>query len=250
VRFLIVEKLKELGFLHGFSLREAGNMDPKNVPAHEALQNRRKFLADLRCEGWPILTAKQIHSNGVFVFTGNRENFTSEIEADALLTRENGLLLGIKTADCLPILVADQKKRAVAAIHAGWRGTVEKVTEAALGRMTEEFQSNPVDLVAVLGPSACGRCYEVRSDVFTPFEKAFGKGEFLKWNEPGVSAWLDIKAANIRQLEKAGLKRENIFVLDGCTIHENGLFFSHRVESRIPHARVGRMLAVIGLSPS
>ena len=95
------------------------------------------------------------------------------LEADGLMTDEPGLLLGVQTADCIPVLVADRKRRAVAAFHAGWRGTVKRIVETGVGRMRLEFGSRPEDLIAAIGPGIGPCCYAVGEEVLSEFESQF-----------------------------------------------------------------------------
>ena len=190
------------------------------------------------------------------------------VAGDALLTRIPGLLLAVRTADCLPILLADTRHRAVAAVHAGWRGTLARISEKALGRMKMEFDTRPEDVVAALGPAIGGCCYEVGPDVVQayaakfPSARAWFEGPFerlaanddpapfpwLSMTPPGhevppLRARLDLRAANRWQLTEAGVPPAQIVTSELCTACRTDLFFSHRRE----RGRTGRLLAVIGI---
>ena len=183
------------------------------------------------------------------------------------MTAEPGLLLGIQTADCIPVLVADRKRHAVAAFHAGWRGTVKRIVESGVGRMRLEFGSKPEDLVAAIGPGVGACCYAVGEEVLSSFESQFSYARelfrevydadpvrtkypmlFLTQRAPGhspigPSLHLDLVEANRRQLIDAGLKASAIRVVGGCTNCQPELFFSHRASQ----GHAGRMLSVIGV---
>jgi YfiH family protein len=188
------------------------------------------------------------------------------------MTREQGLMLGVQTADCVPVLIADTKTRAVAAFHAGWRGTLARIVEQGVGRMRMEFGSRPKDLVAAIGPSIGLCCFAVGEEVRSEFESQFGYAEelfsevfdsdpvrekypmlFLTARAPGHSnlgpqIHLDLWEANRRQLLDAGLKAKAIRVVgecSACSRLKNGRrkYFSHRAE----HGFTGRMLSVIGV---
>jgi hypothetical protein len=183
------------------------------------------------------------------------------------MTDHPGLLLGIQTADCIPVLVADRKRRAVAAFHAGWRGTVKRIVESGVGRMRLEFGSRPEDLVAAIGPGIGACCYAVGDEVLSSFESQFTYSAelfrevydtdpvrtkypmlFLTQRAPGHSPMgpelhLDLIEANLRQLLAAGLKPRSIKTVAGCTNCHPELFFSYRGS----HGRSGRMLSVIGI---
>ena len=187
------------------------------------------------------------------------------------MTDEPGLLLAIQTADCIPVLVADRRRRAVAAFHAGWRGTVKRIVETGIGRMRLAFGSRPEDLVAAIGPGIGACCYAVGEEVlsavriavrltrassfarFTTADPVRSKYPmlFLTQRAPGhspigPSLHVDLIEANRRQLLAAGLKPESIQVVGGCTQCHTELFFSHRAS----HGHAGRMMAVIGIRRS
>jgi YfiH family protein len=185
------------------------------------------------------------------------------------MTAETGLLLGVQTADCIPVLVADRKLRVVAAFHAGWRGTVKRIVESGIGRMRIEFGSRTEDLVAAIGPGVGPCCYAVGEELFSEFESQFDYGRelfrevydsdpvrakypmlFLTQRAPGhspigPSLHLDLVEANRRQLLAAGLKPRAIKTVGGCTSCQTDLFFSHRASN----GHAGRMMAVIGIRP-
>ena len=170
----------------------------------------------------------------------------------------------MQTADCVPILIVDPKKRAIAAIHAGWRGTLVRIVEKAVGRLRLEFGSKPAELRAALGPSIGPCCYEVGADLVTKFTAQFADapGYFddartgeepnpLQWlnmmppghQPPPKNVHLDLRKANRSQLLSAGLRAENIFVSDLCTACRTDLLFSYRHEG----PQSGRLLSVIGI---
>jgi YfiH family protein len=188
-------------------------------------------------------------------------------KGDGLMTDEPGVLLGIQTADCIPVLVADRRRRAVAAFHAGWRGTVKRIVENGVGRMRMEFDSRPEDLVAAIGPGIGACCYAVGEDVLSEFESQFGYGRelfrevydtdpvrakypalFLTQRAPGHSPvgtgfHLDLIGANRRQLLAAGVSADAIEVAGACPNCHAEMFFSHRAS----RGRCGRMMSVVGI---
>jgi hypothetical protein len=227
--------------------------------------NRKRFVEALGAGGMQVVTLRQIHSDLVHQVT---QAGGSALKGDAALTRTAGVLLAVQTADCVPILLADAKHGAVAAVHAGWRGTLKRIAAKALGRMRMEFGTRPGDVVAALGPGIGRCCYEVGPEVAQAFHTQFAKAEEwfegpfaklasgedrppLKWlwrtapghDPPPPCVHLDLAAANRWQLLEAGLKPANLVASDLCTACRTDLFFSHRREA----GRTGRLLAVIGL---
>ena len=214
-----------------------------------------------------LVTLKQIHSSIIQVVSKADAGEEARHEADGMMTNERGILLGIQTADCIPVLIADRKQRAVAAFHAGWRGTLKRIVEHGVGRMRLEFGSRPEDLVAAIGPGIAQCCYAVGEEVQSEFESQFAYAVelfsevfdsdpvkekypmlFLTARAPGhsnlgPSLHLDLIEANRRQLLDAGLSAESIFVQGDCTSCRTDRYFSHRAD----HGFTGRSLSVIGI---
>ena len=269
---------KHKWLIHGFSTRIGGssrlgeglvlNLGETDWDTQKNVSdNRALLLAALEARNWPLASLHQCHTD---VIHGMSEPSPDPPRGDALLTATPGLLVGVKTADCVPILLADVKRRAVAAVHAGWRGTLARIAEKALGRMRMEFGTTPKDVVAVLGPAIGACCYEVGAEVAKAFAAQFDaagewfKGPFekivsddspnpLRWlqmtppghDAPAPTVFLDLRAANRWQISKAGVPAAHIFVSDLCTACRTDLLFSHRRE----RGKTGRMMAVIGIRP-
>ena len=235
------------------------------------LENRAKFFRALSADKMRVVTLRQIHSDLIHgVDRGDEPNsrFSEAPKADALFTRERGVLLAVQTADCVPILLADTKRRAVAAIHSGWRGTLARIAAKTLGRMHMEFGTRPEDVIAALGPGIGRCCYEVGSEVAREFQSQFpdarewfdgpfdalASGEsdpnWLPWltmRPPGhppapPRAHLDLIAANRAILAAAGVPPGQISASDFCTACRTDLFFSYRRERA-----TGRLMAAIGI---
>ncbi|HVS89622.1 MAG TPA: peptidoglycan editing factor PgeF [Candidatus Acidoferrum sp.] len=246
-----VEKVLNLGFAE-WDTRE-------NV-----LENRHCFQSALGATDLTFVPLKQFHSDVMHVFEAAP---AEPRRGDASATNQPGLLLGVQTADCVPILLVDPKKRAVAAVHAGWRGTLQRIVMKAIGRMHMQFGSRPADLLAALGPAIGGCCYEVGTEVAAAFFTQFPNAaewfdELRTGDEPNPLQWLsmmppghqpppknvylDLRKANRAELLDAGLREKNIFVSDFCTACRRDLFFSYRKEG----AQSGRLMSVIGVRPS
>ena len=188
-----------------------------------------------RWAGAGIVRLKQIHSNRV-VDAGSLSPDIVE-DGDALIAAHPGKLLCIRTADCIPILIADPRSHAVAAIHAGWRGTVADVGGATILAMRRLFGAIPQDLLAAIGPGIGPCCFEVGPEVSAQFREIFPER-----NDLGIHASVDLSEANRRKLIGAGLDPENIVSDTRCTRCDGAFFHSWRRDG----AAAGRMTAAIG----
>jgi len=267
--------------VHGFSTRVGGrsrlagksalNLGFTEWDTRAAVTANRRLLLDaLNAAKTPLATLRQVHSDVVHVLSAPppESPIGDPPAADAVATRRPGLLLSVQTADCVPILFADTARRAVAAVHAGWRGTLARVAAKTLGRMRLEFGTRPQDVVAALGPAIGRCCYEVGPEVAQAFAAQFAAavewfdGPFARLaegQEPNPLPWLtmmppghqpdpervklDLRAANRWQLLDAGVSPRRIAVSTLCTACRTDLLFSYRREG----AGTGRMMAVIGM---
>jgi YfiH family protein len=175
----------------------------------------------------PVATLHQIHSD--IVVYADSDGCLGE--GDALLSDKPGLLVGVKTADCLPILLADDRHRAVAAVHAGWRGTVAGVSLSTFKAMADRWGTRPQDLHAAIGPGIGRCCFEVGPEVAVQFGK------------PGQRTQIDLAETNRRQLVEAGLSPERIYLADLCTFCHPDKFHSFRRDRE----RAGRLMSFIGV---
>jgi YfiH family protein len=254
VRALICAPLEQAGFTNAFSTRRGGvspmpheslNLAGFNEDTAENIyENRRRFLKLLDGD-WRLTSCWQVHGSAVRVVHNFADARNDTENCDALTTRTAGILLGVKTADCVPLLVGDARTGAVAGIHAGWRGTVAGVVSQTLTRMKEEFGSRPEDLRVAIGPAASGCCYEVGSEVIEAFLMSFpAMKDHLKPTREG-HALIDLQKANRDLLVAAGVDPERIHPSPFCTMERTDLFFSYRQEKKV-YGRVGRLMAVIG----
>jgi hypothetical protein len=255
IQYYLFPPLEEAGFKHAFSTRQGGvsplpqndlNLAYKNDDAPNVEENRRRFLLALNRPTWPIITARQIHSNKVIVVGSQDVNHSFDPEGDALISECPKIFLGVKTADCWPILLASPNSGVFGVVHAGWRGTFNRVVQETLKKLSAQFAVEPRDLMAVLGPGACGKCYEVGDDLVDQFKTQFGSiiDRFVVTTSSSVH--LDVRGINIHQLLECGVHSTKIFYSSLCTMHQNNLFFSHRKEFRQPSIHIGRMLSVMG----
>ncbi len=255
VKVLICRPLEEKGFINGFSTRLGGVSDfPQNAlnlsgldidSAENVTENRRRFSAVLDSD-FPIATAWQTHSSDVRVVKNAEDVKDSDQKYDALVSDLENILVGVKTADCVPVLIGDVKTKAFAAIHAGWRGTADSIVVNAFEKMRENFGSRGEDLVCAIGAAATCKNYEVGQDVLDAFAEKFSTSGKLFTPTRTGHAFIDLHQANKDQLLSVGVLAENIFTAPFCTMERTDLFFSYRVESKI-YQKTGRLLSVIGL---
>ncbi|PYT32158.1 MAG: peptidoglycan editing factor PgeF [Acidobacteria bacterium] len=187
---------------------------------------------------WPadrVATLHQVHSDIVMRAGGSSGRIG---DGDALIENTPGRLVGVKTADCIPLLLLDPGNRAVAAVHAGWRGTVSRIARKTVKHLEENFSSRAEDLHVAIGPGIGKCCYEVGADVacqFREYDQAL--------SDLAHSAHLDLAEINRKQLIESGVPSEKIYVAGLCTLCHPDDFHSYRRDR--DHA--GRMLSVIGL---
>lgn len=260
VAALCCTELEREGFSNAFSTRRGGvspfpqdslNLAGFNDDAAENIyENRRRFLKLLDGE-WTLAACWQTHSADVRLVKDTEDarpleaSLGENVYCDALTTRAPGILLGVKTADCVPVLLADSVIGACAAIHAGWRGTVTAIVLRTLERMTAEFGTRSSDVRAAIGPAANSCCYEVGSEVIEAFREKFPDADSLFTPTREGHALVDLQRANREQLIRAGVSSNKIYTAPLCTMCRTDLFFSYRREKRVA-GRVGRLMSVIG----
>ena len=293
IELLQSAKLAGLPWLvHAFSTRSGGvsrvyggnalNLGFTRHDSRQAVERNRELfferLGVAKGRGvWPLATLRQIHSDVIHYVDRAPER---PLAGDGLITDVPGLLIAVLAADCLPVIVADRRRRAVGVFHAGWRGTVKRIVEKGVGEMRKHFGSDPRNLVAAIGPGVQACCYEVGEEVRGQFEAQFAYGAslfrevkqsdpvrekypllFLTARAPGhselpVNLFLDLVEANRRQLLDAGVAAKNIEApgtwkdeVEGsamCTACHPELFFSFRADKGV----TGRMMGVAGIRPA
>lgn len=190
---------------------------------------------------WPprdsLVSVRQTHSDTV-VLSDGRPGLIGE--GDALITDCAGTLLSIRTADCLPILIADVRNRAVAAVHAGWRGTLAGIAVKTVGALEARFGARREDLRVAIGPGIGPCCFEVGPEVAVQFSALFPERDDLRHRTK-----LDLAEANRRELAAYGISPEQISSAALCTYCDDSLFHSYRRDSE----RSGRMTSAIGIRP-
>jgi YfiH family protein len=267
--------------IHGFSTRTGGssgvyggdalNLGFTKQDSRSAVErNRATFLQELgavsRKKLWPLVSIRQAHSDLIHCVS---ELTKEPLVGDGLITSAPGMLLGIQTADCLPVMLVDTKQKAVGVFHAGWRGTVKRIVEKGVGEMRRCFGTLPRNIKAAIGPGIHACCYDVGPEVRQQFESQFAyAGDlfreieesdpvrekypllFMTARAPGHSElptkiFLDLVEANRRQLMDAGVSPKHISASTLCTACRPNLLFSYRAEKGI----TGRMMGVVGIKP-
>jgi YfiH family protein len=278
LKILRANNLRKFPWLvHGFSTRLGGfshayggdtlNLGFTNDDSKAAVErNRGTFLRGLSAGSMlsPLVTLRQVHSDIIRFIDAPPD---SQLVGDGLITAAPDLLLAIQTADCLPIILVDPKRRSVGVFHAGWRGTVKRIVEKGVGEMRRRFGTRPSDIKAAIGPGIHGCCYAVGEEVREQFESQFAYAAklfheveesdpvrekypllFLTARPPGHSdlpkkIFLDLVQANRQQLLAAGVPAKSIEASPLCTSCNTGLLFSYRAEK----GRTGRMMGVVGI---
>lgn len=254
VKVLVNRALEEKGFANGFSTRLGGVSDFRENSlnlagydedsAENIAENRRRFLSVF--DGtFTLASVWQIHSADVRVVKDFEDAKDGDYKMDALVSDVEGVLLGVKTADCVPVLIADPKTGAFAAIHAGWRGTVQSIALKAIEKMCELYGTKSQDLIVAIGPAATYKNYEIGQDVIDEFRENFPNSEHLFTQTKENHALIDLHTANKEQLLGIGALPENISVAPLCTMERTDLFFSYRKEKKL-YGKTGRLMSVIG----
>ena len=278
--------------IHAFSTRcgdkrSRSKRGSKRAPTL-TVGDQHRFLSELGAEGFRLAALQQRHSAIVYSVSAHGRSRSLRYDlsgypysapgrkplnptGDALVTDFPKILLSVRVADCLPVLLVDAENRAVAAVHAGWRGALNRIVEKAAGEMRRVFHSKLENLMAAIGPSIRACCYEVGEEVVEAFRGRFARPEkffrtgltegadqgagnrrfplFFSQAPPGhqarehSGAYLDLVAVARSQLELAGLAPAQIHVADYCTACRNDLFYSYRKEGSL----AGRMVAVVGI---
>ncbi len=279
LRVLTAEPLAAIPWLaHGFSTRAGGvsqvyggnalNLGITREDTREAVERNRalflKAIGAVNGDPWPLVAMRQAHTSLIHRI---EELPAQPLHGDGLVTDRSGIVLGVRVADCLPVLIADPAGHAVGAFHAGWRGTLARIVEKGVGELRRYFGSRPENLLVAIGPGIHRCCYEVGDELREKFaaqfhyadqlfDEVFDSGPvrrkypllFLNQRAPGHGEpprklHLDLVEANRRQLLDAGVRPENIWIAELCTSCRTDLLFSHRKEK----GATGRMMAAIAV---
>ncbi|MEW6117978.1 MAG: peptidoglycan editing factor PgeF [Nitrospirota bacterium] len=196
--------------VQGFFTTKALNGDPKALAGFLNIDERDIYL--------PI----QKHTDKIVIVDHDME---AKI-ADAVITGRKGIFIGVRVADCVPILLYDRKKRISGAVHAGWRGTAEEILKKTIALMMSRFYSSPEDILMAVGPSIKWCCYEVGHEVIEAVVKVNGEGAYYKTK--GEKYCIDLPSANLQQALSLGIPAANIWISDECTFCKPDRFYSYR----------------------
>lgn len=239
--YITLPALEQVGaLLHGFTTR-GGGLGGRN----SGMRSPDDWLAIADAFGISanrLVTVNQVHGENIVRADSLNYRGLRSMHADALITDEAGIAIGVETADCVPVLLYDPVRPAVGAVHAGWRSTVRKIVQKAVNRMNEEFGSDPGRMIAAIGPAIGPECYEVDEPVMGPVQKAFSFWQDVAEPRSEGKWGLDLVKANRMELLQIGLAERNIHALGMCTSCRRDLFYSFRAEGK-----TGRMLSVIML---
>jgi polyphenol oxidase len=239
------------GFVHGFSLRTGGVSRPPfdslnlarsvgDAP-EDVAENHRRFGRAVGFDPDRLFEVSQVHGGEVFVAGGWTSPQEARLEqADALVAGGEGMAVGVRVADCVPVLMADRRSGAVAAVHAGWRGCVAGVVGQALRELAEEVDASPQDVLVAIGPHIRVGAFEVGDEVAAHLSAAAPQADVVS-HVAGGKPRVDLAGVVRAQLRIAGVPEAQVEDVGGCTHDEPERFFSYRRDGR----RSGRHLAVI-----
>jgi len=209
------------------------------------LKNREVLRSAFDIPEQNFITVNQVHGDRLLIVDEKTQDWRhgKKLEYDGIISSMPGVPVGIKTADCVPVLLADRAKRVVGAVHAGWKGTSLGIIARAADTFIKDFASRPADILAVIGPAIGPCCYEVDESVFRHFDEKRNRDAFFTRGKKEGKWMLDLPAANRSQLLGKGVPSDNIFSADICTSCNRDTFFSHRGE----HGGTGRQINFIML---
>jgi YfiH family protein len=243
------------GVAVGFTTRHEGVSRPPynslnlglntNDPHHNIQGNRSLLARAFGAKSEQLLTVTQVHGNDILIVDSPNSDVTHflKVECDGIITNQPDIMIGIATADCVPLLILDPVKRVAAALHAGWKSTASGIVRKGVAAMVGNFGSNPSDLLAAIGPAIGPCCYEVDEPVHAAFASDATAWEQAS-SEVSKGKWkFDISAAVTLQLEESGLLPEKIETSQQCVCCTQELFFSYRRDK----GETGRHLGFIML---
>lgn len=253
VVFLEFKPFMTIPFLvHGFSTRLGGISDnefssmnlsySRGDDKEKVDENYIRICKALSIQREQLVFTDQIHETNVQYADGTKNEYEG---TDGLITDQKNLVLTTSYADCVPLYFVDIKKQVIGLSHSGWRGSASCMGAKTIKAMDEQFGSRKEDILALIGPSICKDCYEVSRDVADAFYDLFGSSaeEEIIYSGKNAKFHLDLWKTNRWILEKAGIRKENIYTAGLCTCCNSKLLFSHRAS----HGKRGNMNGFFGL---
>lgn len=231
IRYPILSQFE--GLIHFTTIKQSlslSNSRFTGIPEFERLQNISKLSELTGIEKHGFVFPVQTHSSNIKIVQSLIGNDFQD--TDALITNKQGICLCVQTADCVPIFIYDPSKNVIAIVHAGWRGTVKQIVSKTVRLMEEVFNSSPVKLIAVMGPSISPEIYEVSEDVISEVVKNIPSPSHSLRFVSDKKAFLNLWAANQNLLIEAGLQTENIVIPGYCTFSERERFYSARRDGK------------------
>lgn len=238
------------GLLHGFMGRRGGNsVGPYaglNVSYRVGDDNQvvSRNVCDVKqavgIHDGKIVTMRQVHGDQIIEVKD--KTLKEADESDGMVTPETGIHLGVLTADCVPILLIAPRRKIVAAVHAGWRGTLAGIAARAIQQFKDGYGVSPGDVEAALGPSIGACCYEVKADVTGPLREKWGRIAGANIQTKGGKSFVDLRQLNRAILDSAGVPSKQLFEIGPCTCCAPDEFFSYRREKKA----TGRQISFIG----
>jgi purine-nucleoside/S-methyl-5'-thioadenosine phosphorylase / adenosine deaminase len=255
IEYLQASIFQDCNFLtHAFCTRRGGVSQDEyaslNVSFHEGdedssvLQNWGRLAAAFAIPLEQFLVVNQVHGDNIFVIKPYGGYFSSraELDYDAIVTDRANIAICVKTADCVPVFIADRMKKIIAVVHGGWRGTALGLSAKVIRLFQDKYGSSAQDILAAIGPSIGKCCYQVDSTIANAFLKQKDREHFL-FAGKGKNKWmLDLAQANWRQILDGGVPQENIEISDRCTKCNQDIFFSHRGAGGITGRQINFMM--------
>ena len=221
--------------LNSLNLGYTVNDNPKNVT-----KNLKILSKSIGIERKQLVSPKQTHSANIGIVKSVNDIFP---DTDALITNIPNICICVRTADCVPILLYDQVQKAVATIHSGWKGTVQKISKLTIELMQNEFGTKPENIIAGIGPSIGPKVYEVGPEVIEMVHQSFSKNGFIQVIENFDKGYFNLWQANKQILLESGITENNIEISEICTFSNPELFYSARRDG----VKTGRLASGIML---
>lgn len=255
IEYLQSPLLSNCDFLeHAFCTRRGGasqeDYESLNMSFREGdeelrvLSNWNRLAAAFDIPLEQFLVVNQVHGDAILVINQHGSYFSTrgELSYDAIVTTRSDLAICIKTADCVPVFIVDKAKKVIAAVHAGWKGTALEISAKVIRLMIGQYRCRPHDILAAIGPSIGKCCYEIDQATADAF-RGQNSSELFLHSGPGKDKWmLDLVKANCRQIQEAGIPKDNMEVSGYCTACNQEMFFSHRGSGGITGRQVNFMM--------